>query len=46
VWLSQKLIASLFEVEVNTINYHLKEIYKTGEQNEISTIRNFRMVQT
>ncbi len=28
VWLSQKLIAVLFEVEVNTINYHIKEILK------------------
>ncbi|MBE7413292.1 MAG: hypothetical protein HS129_14730 [Leptospiraceae bacterium] len=31
VWLTQKMIAALFEVEVNTINYHLKEIYKSGE---------------
>lgn len=27
VWLTQKLIAQLFGVEVNTINYHLKEIF-------------------
>jgi hypothetical protein len=46
VWLSQKLIAELFDVEVNTINYHLKEIYKSGEQDEKATIRNFRIVQT
>ncbi len=46
VWLSQKLIAVLFEVEVNTINYHIKEIFKTGEQKENSTIRKFRIVQT
>lgn len=46
VWLTQKLIAVLFEVEVNTINYHIKEIYKTQEQNEAATIRNFRIVQT
>lgn len=46
VWLSQKLIAALFEVEVNTINYHIKEIYKSLEQVEMSTIRNFRIVQT
>lgn len=45
VWLSQKLIAVLFEVEVNTINYHIKEIYKTQEQSESATIRNFRIVQ-
>jgi hypothetical protein len=28
IWLSKKLIAKLFGVEVNTINYHLKEIFK------------------
>jgi len=44
VWLSQKLIAVLFEVEVNTINYHIKEILKAREQKE-ATIRNFRIVQ-
>ncbi len=45
VWLTQKLLAVLFEVEVNTINYHIKEIYKTREQDEMSTIRKFRIVQ-
>ncbi len=46
IWLSQKLMASLFNVEVNTINYHLKEIYKSGEIQEEPTIRKFRIVQT
>ena len=46
VWLTQKMIASLFEVEVNTINYHLKEIFKSGELQQSATIRNFRIVQT
>jgi len=46
VWLSQKLLAVLFEVEVNTINYHIKEIYKTQEQNETATIRKFRIVRS
>lgn len=46
VWLSQKLMATLFDVEVNTINYHLKEIYKSGEIEENRTIRKFRIVQT
>ncbi|MDP3912324.1 MAG: hypothetical protein Q8R96_01105 [Bacteroidota bacterium] len=46
VWLTQKLLAVLFEVEVNTINYHIKEIYKIQEQKEEATIRNFRIVQT
>ena len=46
VWLTQKMIAALFEVEVNTINYHLKEIFKSGELEQPATIRNFRIVQT
>lgn len=45
VWLSQKMMAKLFEVEVNTINYHLKEIFKSNELKQSSTIRNFRIVQ-
>ena len=44
-WLSQKKMAALFGVEVNTINYHLKEIFKSGELEENSTIRKFRRVQ-
>ena len=44
-WLSQKKMAELFGVEVNTINYHLKEIFKSGELEESSTIRKFRIVQ-
>jgi hypothetical protein len=44
-WLSQKRIAELFGVEVQTINYHLKEIFKTNELEEKATIRNFRIVQ-
>jgi hypothetical protein len=45
-WLSQKKLAELFNVEVNTVNYHLKEIYKSGELQEKATIRKFRIVQT
>jgi hypothetical protein len=44
-WLSQKKMAELFGVEVPTINYHLKEIFKTKELDESSTIRIFRIVQ-
>lgn len=43
VWLTQKLMAELFEVKVNTINYHLKEIFNIGELEENSVIRNFRI---
>lgn len=45
-WLSQKKMAELFNVEVNTINYHLKEIFKSSELQEDATIRKFRIVQT
>lgn len=45
IWLSQKMMSTLFDVEVNTINYHLKEIFKSYELDEISTIRKFRIVQ-
>ncbi len=44
-WLSQKKMAELFNVEVNTINYHLKEIFKSRELEEEATIRKFRIVQ-
>jgi len=45
VWLSQKLMAELFQVGVNTINYHVKEIYNEGELLPEATIRKFRIVQ-
>lgn len=45
LWLSQKLIGELFQVESHTINYHIKEIYKSEELDEISTTRKFRVVQ-
>jgi hypothetical protein len=44
-WLTQKRMAELFGVEVNTINYHLKEIFKSGELMEEATIRKSRIVQ-
>lgn len=45
IWLTQKLMGELFQVGVNTINYHLKEIYDSGEIDRNRTIRNFRIVQ-
>ncbi len=45
VWLTQKKMSDLFSVEVNTINYHLKEIFKIGELQEKATIRKIRIVQ-
>ncbi len=45
IWLTQKLMAALFEVTVPTINEHLKNIYETGEISREATIRKFRTVQ-
>ena len=45
-WLTQKSMANLFNVEVNTINYHLKEIFESEELKENRTIRKIRIVQT
>jgi len=45
IWLTQKRMAELFDVEVPTINEHLKNIYQTQELSEDSTIRKFRTVQ-
>ena len=45
-WLSQKRMADLFGVEVNTINYHLKEVFSSGELAEDSVIRKIRITAT
>ena len=45
VWLTQKLMAALFEVTIPTINEHLSNLYSQGEIVEGSSIRNFRTVQ-
>ena len=45
VWLTQKLIAKLFDVKIQTINEHLKNIFEAQELNEKATIRNFLTVQ-
>ena len=42
-WLTQKSMSQLFGVEVNTINYHLKEIFKTKELQEESVVRKIRI---
>ena len=45
IWLTQKLIAKLFEVKIPTINEHLKNIYSSHELGKETTIRNFLIVQ-
>ena len=45
IWITQKMLAVLYEVDVRTINYHIKKIFEDSELTEESTIRNFRIVQ-
>ena len=45
VWLTQKLLGTLFDVTVPTINEHLTNLYSQGEISEQATLRNFRTVQ-
>lgn len=45
VWLSQRLIAELFQVSVPTVNEHLANIYAEGELDQEATIRSFRIVR-
>lgn len=46
IWLTQKMMAVLYDVNVRTINEHIKKIYSDGELTEEATIRKFRIVQT
>ena len=43
VWVSQKMMAQLYDVDVRTINYHLKKVFSDRELVEASVIRNFRI---
>ena len=43
VWLTQKMMGSLYDVATNTINYHLKQIFADSELQENSVVRNFRI---
>jgi hypothetical protein len=45
LWLSQALIAELFQKDLRTINEHLKNIYEEGELSGKATIRKFRIVR-
>jgi hypothetical protein len=46
LWLTQMLIAELFQVTIPTVNEHLKGIYEDGEIEPMATIRKFRIVRT
>lgn len=43
IWITQKMLATLYEVDVRTINYHILKIFEDSELQEDSVIRNFRI---
>ncbi|MDO9047915.1 MAG: virulence RhuM family protein [Methylobacter sp.] len=43
VWLTQKMLGLLYNVETHTINYHLKKVFADSELEEAAVIRNFRI---
>ena len=45
IWLTQKMMAALYDVDVANINYHLKKIYDDEELTKEATIKNFLIVQ-
>ncbi|MDQ1240416.1 MAG: hypothetical protein QG577_2602, partial [Thermodesulfobacteriota bacterium] len=46
VWLTQRLMAELYQVSLKTVNEHLINIYAEDELDPAATIRKFRIVQT
>jgi hypothetical protein len=46
IWLTQKMMGVLYDVETHTVNYHLKKVFSDSELQEESVIRNFRITAT
>jgi len=46
MWMSQQIMADLFDVAEHTITYHIGEIFKSGELDEVATTRKIRVVRT
>ena len=46
IWLTQKMMAALYDVDVRTVNEHIQHIFSDEELTKEATIRNFRIVQT
>lgn len=46
VWLTQKMTAELYDVDVRTINYHIGKVFEDSELEKETTIRKFRIVQS
>lgn len=45
IWLTQKMMATLYDVDVRTISDHIKKVFDDSELEEAATIRKFRIVQ-
>ena len=43
IWVTQKMMGTLYDVETQTINYHLKKVFSDSELEEASVIRKFRI---
>jgi hypothetical protein len=43
IWLTQKMMGVLYDVETHTINYHLKKVFGDSELEETSVVRKFRI---
>ena len=43
IWVTQKMMGTLYDVETQTINYHLKKVFSDSELEESSVIRQFRI---
>ncbi len=46
IWITQKMLAALYEVDVADINYHIKKVFEDSELTQESTIKKFLIVQT
>jgi len=46
IWITQRMMAELYNVEISTINYHIKKIFEDTELTPEATIRKFLIVQT
>ena len=46
IWLTPKMMAELYNVDVRTINYHIGKVFEDSELEEGTTIRKFRIVQS
>ena len=46
IWLTQKMMAVLYDVGVNTINYHIKRVFADSELQPEAVIRKFRITES